>query len=487
MTTVQTLSAPGSPLTTVIEQGDTPLATPSKKSDRAARRKAKKAAENTPAPASPCAADRVAALARKSAFLMTRMASPFTYGQPAPCPAEGPRLPDDRHPSLRTRLRGALCLGCLNRPERDKTLIPMAHPAVVATLQPLLRAHGRSAHICFMAAEYMPFINKARDAAVCYLEKDGVAVMFGDPVCAPHRYGEVLAEFQKFCRSRGWGMAVIAGSQELAAHAHQMHWGIARYGQEAVLNPQTNKVLAGTGGAGKSIHAKNHQLVAGGLQFAQYDPRERRDLQLEAALQSVYERWRETKGGGAYATVLDPFRMRDNMRYFYTQNGAGEINGFAALMLLGAENGYLIDPYVAAPDAPSGVTDLLIMGAMKFVKDEPSASPRTFFGFGMGAPNAQMQDVQHMTSWHAHALKTMHSAICEELHLGNKHDFYAKWKPDTDQLRPLYLMFPGGSPTVAQGKAILDATHVRLRVVLAGLYRHAVNRHRDARRDTAPR
>ena len=45
--------------------------------------------------------------------------------------------------------------------------------------------------------------------------------------------------------------------------------------------------------------------------------------------------------------------------YIDTKDRNGNPNGFAALRQLGAKDGFHIDPCIAAPGAPKGVTDLL--------------------------------------------------------------------------------------------------------------------------------
>jgi hypothetical protein len=66
----------------------------------------------------------------------------------------------------------------------------------------------------------------------------------------------------------------------------------------------------------------------------------------------------------AYITVYGPFVLPDLMTYLYNKDRNCVPNGFAALRMLGANRGYHVDPYVAAPGAPKGITDLLLYGAI---------------------------------------------------------------------------------------------------------------------------
>ena len=131
----------------------------------------------------------------------------------------------------------------------------------------------------------------------------------------------------------------------------------------------TNPILHSN--AGKSITRVTRNLLdpkKEGLTLEVYTPALGKNAVLQQQLVNVYEAWRNARNDSdrpqAYITVYDPFALPELMTYIYTKDREGLPNGFAALRILGAEKGYHLDPYVAAPGAPKGITDLLIYGTM---------------------------------------------------------------------------------------------------------------------------
>ncbi len=55
--------------------------------------------------------------------------------------------------------------------------------------------------------------NAAGTAAIAYRTRLGFAVVSGDPIGDPDQFGDLVAEFVRMCRARGWQIIVLAGGE----------------------------------------------------------------------------------------------------------------------------------------------------------------------------------------------------------------------------------------------------------------------------------
>jgi lysylphosphatidylglycerol synthetase-like protein (DUF2156 family) len=94
------------------------------------------------------------------------------------------------------------------------------------------------------------------------------------------------------------------------------------------------------------------------------------------------------------------------MTYIYTKDQSGAPNGFAALRILGANKGYHLDPYVATPGAPKGITDLLLYGAMSLL----NAAKISYLSLGY-EPLDDLGDITGIPKVVAKASRRVHKRI----------------------------------------------------------------------------
>jgi hypothetical protein len=241
--------------------------------------------------------------------------------------------------------------------------------AAVDAIKKLARRYGRVSHMSVLDPRYKFFVNRARTAALSFKVHNRVALVMGDPLCEPHWFTNVLAEFKEYRKRSGWSIAFIGASEVFTGYAKGHGWTTMQFGTERVLNPMTNDVLNER--AGKRIIVQSKQLLnpsKGNFSLGLYVPAQGEDLDVQKELVRVYDSWREKRnrvaGAKAFITVYDPFSTPGMMMYIYTRGPDGVANGFAAMRHLGANQGYHIDPCIAAPGAPRGITDLLIVAAM---------------------------------------------------------------------------------------------------------------------------
>jgi hypothetical protein len=314
----------------------------------------------------------------------------------------------------------------------------------IAALELLAERFGRVSHMGILDKSYSFFVTKARDAALYFKVKNKIAVVGGDPLCHPGQLPTVLAEFKEYRKRFGWGIAVLGAPDDLNQYAKSQKCVTMNFGTELVLNPLTNPVLHEK--AGKRIVTQNKQLLdpkRGGIILDVYIPSQGKKLQLQEQLVDIYNDWREyrNKSGApqAYMTVYDPFALPDLMTYIYTTDRDGTPNGFAALRKLGANSSYHIDPCIAAPGAPRGISDLLIFSAMALL----NKAGISYLSF-VFEPLRELAEITGMPKPIARITRSAYRRSFQGLPIGGKKEYHDKFRLDEEQQSNLHLVFPAG-------------------------------------------
>ncbi|KAJ5240873.1 uncharacterized protein N7469_002464 [Penicillium citrinum] len=342
--------------------------------------------------------------------------------------------------------------------------------STITAIQRLAAAYGRVAHMGILDHSYRFFVNKARTAALSFKVQNKVAIVGGDPLCDPDMISEFLDEFSAYRSKHHLGIAFMGASETFVReHARPQSWTTIRFGTERVLNPQTNEVLHEQ--SGKRILVQNRQLLhpdKGGITLGLYSPAiHGNDTDLEGDLIAVYEAWRAERNDStnpqAFITVYDPFALPSLMTFVYSRDREGQINGFAALRRLGC-GGYHIDPYIAAPGSPKGISDLLIIAAMSFLH----RANVSYLGLGFEPVHElQREDITGMPlSLLTSLTRDLYGHAFQRLPLHGKKAYHDKFRPDPEQDSGLYLVFPKGVPSPRHLVAMMHMANISLRKVI---------------------
>lgn len=327
--------------------------------------------------------------------------------------------------------------------------------------------YGKTAQMGILDRSYNFFVNSAQTGALCYKVQDHTAIVAGDPLCKPGQFPEILDEFEKFRKQFGWGAAFMGITEPLFKHLRQQgHCTTMQFSNERVLNPMTNDVLLER--SGKRTVVQNKKLLnpnKDGITLGVYSPAHGVDTSLQHELMDVYETWRQHRNQVAssaqsYITVYNSFDFPNLMIYIYTRRPDGAANGFAALRRIGADEGYHLDPCIAAPDAPKGINELLLYSAMALLKQmgvsylslgfEPVKSLSVT---GLPPPLEKM----------THAL---YNRALKELPMKGKKAYHDKFHPDPFLESRLYLVFASGVPGARQMLAVLHMANVSVRELI---------------------
>jgi lysylphosphatidylglycerol synthetase-like protein (DUF2156 family) len=104
----------------------------------------------------------------------------------------------------------------------------------------LLRLYGDNTLAFFgLAPKNRQFLAPGGAGLVNYQLMRKVAVVLGDPVCAPEAREQVTRSFLDFCALHRWRVAFYQASPERLAVYHSLHLRTFKMGEEAFLHPQT--------------------------------------------------------------------------------------------------------------------------------------------------------------------------------------------------------------------------------------------------------
>ncbi|GFG09181.1 hypothetical protein IFM61392_05752 [Aspergillus lentulus] len=335
--------------------------------------------------------------------------------------------------------------------------------AAVDAIKKLATRYGRVSHMSVLDPRYKFFVNRARTAALSFKVHNRVALVMGDPLCEPDWFANVLAEFKEYRKRSGWSIAFIGASEVFTEYAKENGWTTMQFGTERVLNPMTNDVLNER--AGKRIIVQSKQLLnpsKGNVSLGLYVPAQGEHLDMQRELLRVYDSWREKRnrvaGAKAFITVYDPFSMPGMMIYIYTRGRDGVANGFAAMRHLGANQGYHIDPCIAAPGAPRGVTDLLIVAAMALLH----SMRVSYLSLGF-EPLETLGDITRLSPPIEKIIRAIYKRTFKQMLFQGKQTFHEKFKPDGSQGSPLFILFPAGAPSPRQLVALSRMSNISIR------------------------
>jgi lysylphosphatidylglycerol synthetase-like protein (DUF2156 family) len=330
--------------------------------------------------------------------------------------------------------------------------------AIIA-LETLVKQHGKVSHMGILDKSYTFFLTKNRDGALYFKVKDKIAIVGGDPLCTPEKRGDVLHEFEQYRKKFRWGIGFLGATEEFVEYAQKRKWTALQFGLERVLNPTNNDILLET--SGKRMAAQNRQLLRNGVTLGVYCPHDGRQPGLQEDLVGVYKTWREDRNQRAcqaYITVYDPFSLPNIMIFIYGRDRDGKACGFAALRRI--VEGYHIDPCIALPDAPRGVTDLLMVSAMALLRK----ASISYLSLGF-EPASELGDIIGMPKALHKITRTVHRRSFAGLPITGKKAYYDKFRPDESQESKLFLVFPS-VPSIRHMTAMMHIANISIRSLL---------------------
>lgn len=222
----------------------------------------------------------------------------------------------------------------------------------------IVRRHG-SDTLSYFALRHDKSYFFSGDGFVAYRYLWNLGLVSGDPVCAPEARGEVMEAFVRHARGMGWGVAVLAGSEEMEPVYRRLGLRPFYLGDEAILDPRTFSL----GGRWiRKVRQSGHRLARSGYTI-DYVSDADMDPDLRDALDAVTASWRGRAPERGFTMSMDrsPSPQDPDALTVVARDPEGRAQGYLHLVpCYGSERGFSLDQMRRRPDTPNGLMEWLV-------------------------------------------------------------------------------------------------------------------------------
>ncbi len=197
------------------------------------------------------------------------------------------------------------------------------------------------------------------DGFVAYRYLWNLGLVSGDPVCAPEDRGDVMEAFVQHARGMGWGVAVLAGSEEMEPVYRRLGLRPFYLGDEAILDPRTFSL---EGRWIRKVRQSGHRLARSGYTIAYLSDADI-DPDLRDALDGVTASWRGRAPERGFTMSMDrlPSPQDPDALTVVARDPDGRAQGYLHLVpCYGREPGFSLDQMRRRPDTPNGLMEWMV-------------------------------------------------------------------------------------------------------------------------------
>ena len=182
------------------------------------------------------------------------------------------------------------------------------------------------------------------------------ALVAGDPIGEKRERGELMSEFVRVARTKGWRVAIAGASNEALADYTEIGFKSMYLGDEALIRPAEFSL---EGRAIRKVRQSVSRLEKSGYEVRVLSTADA-DEQLRAELRAVSEEWRGTWPERGFTMAMDAlFRYPDTV-LAVAVGPDGTVGGFLQLVPSPASEGYSLSSMRRRKDTPNGLMEYLI-------------------------------------------------------------------------------------------------------------------------------
>jgi lysylphosphatidylglycerol synthetase-like protein (DUF2156 family) len=286
------------------------------------------------------------------------------------------------------------------------------------------------------------------DGIIGYRTELKNAVVYGDPVCTPAHKLALAQEFENYCRSKRMQAIYVIVSEEFANMAvEHLSFSLIEYGKKFILDP-----LKHAESKTALLRKKIRQSARNGIEVREYTDQ---DPHLEQSIEQVANAWVQSrKGIQIYLAGLSLFADRPGKRWFYAQQ-EGRVIGVGILNALHNHQGWLLNNVMVERDAPSGVSEHLVVAMLEALEKEQCR----FVLIGP-VPAKELGRVVGLGRILTPLAARSYKILRKLFHLDGHEIFWEKFQPE---LKPSCLLFPKRRFGPSSVIALLRAFNISLR------------------------
>ena len=207
------------------------------------------------------------------------------------------------------------------------------------------------------------------EAAVLYRRIGRVAVVGAAPLTARENLEAVLGRFLSFCEEQNLDCLMLPIGEEAANIARQKGMGLLKIGESGYFKlPEWRPI----GDRGKKVRSGVNQATKAGITVKHYQPALNQNAHTRNEIEELCQQWIETREVDALGWLLelDPFKFSEHKRYFLARGVDGRIQGMLACSPIPARKGWYLEDLIRRPDAERGISELLVVEALKHLASE---------------------------------------------------------------------------------------------------------------------
>ena len=295
-----------------------------------------------------------------------------------------------------------------------------------------LMRHGRNSMSTLLLYEgFRCYRCVATEGFIGYIDTPRLCIAIGEPVCAPEKHREVAREFVKFCESLNKDCCFLIVTDEFTGMAKDLGFLAIEIGEDFIFDVQT---YAPRGNHSKKVRSAVNQVRKRGAAVRQYNPSVSRDVQVEDAINEMARRWMRSRNFKikGYFIGLRLFDFEALKRYFYVEYEGHTVAGLACSPIY-ARNGYLLEDLMRDPDAPNGVSELMVLEAIRIFREEG----RSMATFGI-SPRLALGGLGNLPRWSSLLLHPAATVANRVLGLNSLHHHREKF--DTRHMEKCFLV-----------------------------------------------
>lgn len=203
------------------------------------------------------------------------------------------------------------------------------------------------------------FVGRQTSGLIGYQERVGVAVVMGDPLCAPQDTGALVSGFLvERPRSRSRAVFVSASAQ-FATRASDLGCGAVKVGEEAVFDLDRYSF---NGGSMKRLRYHEGRARRSGVEVENIATADLPSHVLAAAVDAVTAAWvkQHAIGPMGFLLALRPLYEPDKEgKRVFVACVDGRPIAFLTAVPIPAANGVYLEDYVRGPAVPDGTAEVL--------------------------------------------------------------------------------------------------------------------------------
>ena len=206
------------------------------------------------------------------------------------------------------------------------------------------------------------------DGFIAYQVSCGIALIAGDPVCAPDQARRLIHDF---ARAMMRPVGAYQVSPAMLEAFRDEGFADVQIGKEALFDLNSFTLA---GGKMELVRAATNKARREGVVVSEHHPFAAGAESINEELHEISESWLKCKGNQELGFVLGSMGLerRSAKRYFVarSEQGTGRIEGFVVCEPIFGRSGYYLDVTRRRPDAVRGTMELLTAEILRLLREE---------------------------------------------------------------------------------------------------------------------